>query len=137
MINQIIISVAAAWVLGKIIKLLIDINKKEVSGWKILFSDGGMPSLHTIIVVSLCASLYLLQGVSALFFVCFVLALIVINDALKVRWITGEQSKIINRLAGEKQGFDKLDERVGHKPLEVLVGIILGVLVPLIVSLVF
>jgi acid phosphatase family membrane protein YuiD len=61
------------------------------------------------------------------------MALIVMNDAMKVRWVTQEQSKVINKLTEGKPGFKKMSEHVGHKPLEVLVGLIIGIIIPIII----
>jgi acid phosphatase family membrane protein YuiD len=136
MIGKLVISIFAAWVLTKIIKVIID-SSKEGFSLKNFFRDGGMPSNHTAFVVATVVSLFFETGFSYITALSVVLALIVINDAMKVRWITGEQSKAINRLTQGKQGFSKLEERVGHTLPEVIVGAIIGALVPIIIYLVF
>jgi len=128
----IVIGVVCAWLFGKLLKTIV-FWAKEGFGVGVLFYDGGMPSLHTISVVSLSTGLFLEQGFSALFVLSVVFGLIVINDAFKVRRITQEQSVIINRLTRAKKGFKQLDEHVGHSLGEVLVGIIIGVVIPLVV----
>ena len=137
MIKELALGIAIAWVFGKLVKAIIDWTDDKKISYKTLFSDGGMPSLHTIAVASLATGIYLEeQGISALFILSVVLALIVINDALKVRWVTGEQSKAINQLMKENKEFQQhkpFEERVGHKPIEVLVGLIIGVAVPVLV----
>lgn len=137
MIKELVLGIVIAWFLGKVLKTIIDWVKEKKISWKVLFYDGGMPSLHTIAVVSLATGLFLETGFSALFILSIILALIVMNDALKVRRITGEQSRAINRLAEDKPDFKKLNEHVGHKPLDILVSLVLGIIIPIIVYAVF
>jgi len=136
MIYELIIGIAAAWCFAKLLKLLQDVKQEKKFDWNFLLHDGGMPSAHTTLVVALVMCILLEEGISTLFVATAILALIVMNDAIKVRWITGEQSKSINRLAEGKKGFSKLEERVGHTPEEVLVGATIGVLVPVLVYLI-
>jgi hypothetical protein len=133
MMQKLILSIALGWVIAKIIKAIIDLKKNKILAWKDFFRDGGMPSLHTAFVVATATSLYLETGLSYTFILSVVMALIVMNDAMKVRWITGEQSKSINQLMAKKKGYAKLEERVGHTPAEVFMGLLIGVLVPYLV----
>lgn len=133
MMQELLLSIALSWVVGRIIKCIVDFRKEKEFVWAEFFKDGGMPSLHTSFIISTATALYLETGLSYVFVLSVVIALIVINDAMKVRWITGEQSKAINELMKGKKDYIKLEERVGHKPGEVLVGVIIGVLVPLLV----
>ena len=133
MIEELVLSIALTWLLVKIIKTIVDCKKEKKFSLRILFYDGGMPSAHTASVVSLATALFLETGFSALFVIGVIFALIVINDALKVRMITQEQSRIINKLTEGKKDYKRLDERVGHKPLEVLVSLVLGIIIPIII----
>jgi len=139
MIKELILSVVITWLLGKIIKTIIQWSKDKKISAKALLYDGGMPSLHTIATVSLATALFLENGLrpSALFVLSIVLALIVINDALKVRMLVEEHSKIINKMNAGKKDFKKMEEHAGHKPIEVLVGIIIGIIIPIIVYAIF
>lgn len=137
MIKELVLSIAITWLLVKIIKTVIDLKKEKKFSLRMLFHDGGMPSSHTAAVVSLATGLFLETGFSALFIIGVVFALIVINDALKVRMITQKQSKIVNRLIQGKKEFEKLDERVGHKPEEVLASSVLGIIIPIIIYAIF
>jgi hypothetical protein len=136
MILKLVISIAAAWLLTKIIKVIID-SSKEGFSLKGFLRDGGMPSNHTAFIAATTTTLFLETGFSYITALSIVLALIVINDATKVRWITGEQSKAINKLTQGKKGFPKLEERVGHTFKEVLAGIALGIIVPIIIYAIF
>jgi len=133
MIRELVLSIVVAYLFVKIIKTIIAwVNEKKIS-WRVLFYDGGMPSLHTVAVVSLATALFLETGFSAVFTLGAVLALIVINDAVKVRKITEEQSKALNKLTQSKKGFKKLEENVGHELADVLVSLVLGIIIPIIV----
>ena len=71
-----------------------------------------------------------------------ILAMVVITDAMGVRWETGEQSKVINKIvkklfAGNPEDTETaLKELVGHTPLQVLMGVIVGVAIPFIMMLI-
>ena len=133
MMEQLILSITLSWIIAKIIKTIIAWNKEKKFEWKELLYDGGMPSTHTVLVVSTATAIYLERGLSIYFVLSIVLALIVMNDAMKVRWVTQEQSKVINNLTKGKKDFPVLDEHVGHTPMEVLVGIVFGIIIPIIV----
>ena len=101
-----------------------------------------MPSSHSSTVVSLAVAIGVSYGVdSTLFALALIFAIVVMYDATGVRRETGKQAVILNRLlldnpfswTGEE--FDKkLKEYVGHTPLQVLMGAILGVLIALIMG---
>lgn len=133
MIEQLILSIVFSWIIVKIIKIIIIYNKEKKFDWKQLFDDGGMPSSHTVLVVSTATAIFLERGLTIYFVLSVVLALIVMNDAVKVRWVTQEQSKVLNRLTKGKKGFPVLNEHIGHTPREVLVGALLGIIIPIIV----
>jgi hypothetical protein len=131
--DQLILSIVLSWVIVKAIKAITTYNKEKKFEWKELLYDGGMPSAHTVLVVSTATAIYLERGITIYLVIAVVLALIVMNDAMKVRLVTQEQSKIINRLTKGKKGFPILDEHVGHTPKEVLVGAIFGIIIPMII----
>ena len=134
--NEIISVVAITWFLAQLIKfaiLLVKNRKIKLSEFKVFISTGGMPSAHTVLVVSTATAIYLERNLTIYFVISIVLALIVMNDAMKVRWVTQEQSKVINKLTKGKKGFPVLDEHVGHTPMEVLVGAVFGIITPIIV----
>ena len=133
MMEQLILSIALSWIVAKVIKTIISWNKDKRLDWKELLYDGGMPSTHTVLVVSTATAIYLERGLSIYFVLSIVLALIVMNDAIKVRWVIQQQSKVMNRLTKGKKGFPVLDEHVGHTPMEVLIGAVFGIIIPIII----
>ena len=116
----------------QLIKFIIEslISKKLV--WGRLFNgSGGMPSSHTSFSISLTAMIGLNFGIdSALFAVSIVFSLITAYDAMGLRFETGKQAAAINKLLDEvfeEEGFKHLKEQLGHKPMEVLMGFVLGI----------
>src|SRR3989344_4494288 len=115
--------VFSAWFLAQGYKCLKERN------WRALVSNGGMPSAHAAVVSALSTGIYIESGFSLLFLVCVVFSLIVLNDALTVRWQTGVQASLLNQLLSEKKrARAHLSNSLGHNPSEVGVGIVLGVL---------
>lgn len=121
-------------VLVAFVKIVEAIGKRELS-WKTFTAYGGMPSFHTAFVVSLVTVIGYSEGIaSPLFAIATVFALIVIRDAMGFRRYIGSQARVLNSLVEERQekakvAFEHLEERVGHSPLEVIVGGILGFLI--------
>ena len=115
------------------LKFIIEsiINKKIV--WGRLFNgSGGMPSSHTSFSMSLTIMIGLNLGFNdPLFAIALVFTLIVSYDAMGLRMESGKQAEAINRIFDEifkDQGIKKLKEKLGHKPQEVIAGIILGII---------
>lgn len=95
---------------------------------------GHMPSAHTGFITSLVTSIGYYAGInSGAFAVALALAIIVIDDALRLRIYMGDQGRrlnfIIEQLKIDKKEFPRLKERVGHRKSEVIVGAILGFLI--------
>lgn len=101
--------------------------------WSILpfFETGGMPSSHTAVTVALTISVGLETGPSAVFFVCALFSAIIIRDSFGVRKSVSDQAHILNALASEMKVHKKAKIVLGHTPLQVLAGFLVGVLVPL------
>ena len=128
-----------AWFLAQLIKFILTlIVCRENLTVKTLLSSGGMPSSHTATVCALSTSVAMLEGLaSPLFAACVVLSFIVMYDAMGVRRETGIQAKLLNDMLktfedmgrAEISAHDKLKEFVGHTPLQVLIGAILGILI--------
>lgn len=134
--NPFLLTGISSWFYAQIIKTLLywKINKKLV--WGRMFGDGGMPSGHSATVTSLAVLVGLVCGLGSVeFAISFVLATIVCHDATGVRRETEKQAFIITELvkAFEELGEDKLPEVklkkfVGHTPVQVTAGILLGII---------
>ena len=84
---------------------------------------GGMPSTHSALATSITTLIYLDYGVtSPLFSITLIFSLIVIYDSMGIRYESGNQARILNKAFGTN-----LKERLGHRPIETLVGVIFGI----------
>jgi acid phosphatase family membrane protein YuiD len=125
MITQAVISVVLSVLLGEGIKTLLQVIKKEEVH---VFQLGGMPSTHSAAVSSLALATYYEEGFTILVLACVVFGWIVVRDAYGVRWEVTKHSHMLNKLAKTKEY-----KVAGHTLLQVIAGIILGVLVTLVV----
>jgi len=129
MVSPVLVAVALALVLSQGLKMLLFafVHRQQLA-LSDLIVTGGMPSAHTAIVTALVVSIGLTEGISVLFVVSGVLAAIVIRDALGVRRTAGEEGKVINKLIK----LTRLKEQpvhysLGHTPVEVIVGALIGI----------
>lgn len=124
----------AVWAIAQFLKFALAALRGKVD-FKYLYASGGMPSVHAAVVTSLATTAFLIDGPhSSIFGLSTILAGIVMYDSFGVRRSTGEQAAAINvildsmdkdkiRLAHPQQ---RLREILGHKPMEVTVGAVLG-----------
>ncbi|NUJ97191.1 divergent PAP2 family protein [Candidatus Gracilibacteria bacterium] len=109
--------------------LLKGISEKVKTGkWntKRAFGSGGMPSVHSAVVVSLATSVALKYGLeSDLFAIVVAFTALIIYDAINVRFEAGLHAEAINEAIGEK----KFKESLGHLPSEAFAGSLLGIIV--------
>ncbi|MFH1438986.1 MAG: divergent PAP2 family protein [Candidatus Woesearchaeota archaeon] len=140
--DKVFISLIATLILSEIIKNSISLYKNKKFIFSKLYEGGGMPSTHSSLVTSLTASILLNNGFSLLFIVVSVFSIIVIRDSFGVRKYVGEHAKILNNMLKDQKlsksikSNKKLQENIGHKPIEVIAGIILGIIVSIIVWLI-
>lgn len=138
--NQILLTAIVSWALAQLIKIGIELIRTHRINWQLIFATGGMPSSHSSLVVALATARGLRQGFdSPLFAVATVLAFVVLYDAQGIRRQAGNQARIINRMLQnvENAGIkvDKnLKELLGHTPIQVVGGTILGIIVALIMN---
>lgn len=100
--------------------------------WHDLVVTGGMPSSHSAFVVSLATIIYLEEGTSTAFAISLVLAFIVVRDAFGVRRTVGEEGVVINEMIKKLKLKDKTHFSMGHTPLQVMVGSVLGFVVAML-----
>ena len=116
----------------QIIKFII-YSIKHGLDWSYAFTHGHMPSSHTAFAIALLTSIGHYEGMhSGVFAVTAGLAFIIVDDALRIRMILGDQGRYRNMLVDQLKNeideskFPRLKERVGHRTSEVVVGGILG-----------
>ena len=129
-------------IVAQIIKTIIEtISTKRFSLERLFNGAGGMPSTHTTAVISLTTLIYIDYCLtSELFAICLIFSLIVMYDAMGIRYETGKQAEMINLLikkANLKESFVLLKEKIGHKPIEVLGGTITGIILSIIMNSIF
>ena len=138
-----LMSAACGWFGAQIVKVFTGMFKeRNFSLSYLLFSTGGMPSSHSAVVCALATSSVISNGWgSGLTAVCIILSLVVMMDASGVRYETGKQAQILNKIAKEIFSGDPelanlgLKELVGHTPFQVLIGAFFGILVAILLSL--
>lgn len=123
-------SAVLAWAVAQLCKLFIELLTHRRLDWRRLTGDGGMPSGHAATVMALATAALLRYGVtSGAFAVSAVLAIIVMHDAMGVRWQAGQHARTINELLLERNDAPPealLEELLGHTPLQVAAGALLG-----------
>lgn len=132
--NPFLITGISSWIIAQIIKMILSsiINKKF--DIKRLFGDGGMPSGHSATVTSLAVMSGFVFGLKSFeFALSAILAFIVCHDAMGVRHETGKQTIVLKEiissfevLTSKKMPEVKLKEFVGHTPIQVAAGMLLG-----------
>jgi len=127
------------WLIASVFKIIIGFVREKRLDFRRLYGSGGMPSSHSATVTSLATAVAKTDGLySTSFAIAFMFAFIVMYDALGVRRAAGEQARILNQLVNNLSQQrpiylrKKLKELIGHTPLEVIVGGLLGILIGLI-----
>ena len=142
--NPIAVSAALGWFSAQFIKTVLYFIINHEFNAERIFGSGGMPSSHSSTVCALAASTAFIYGTGGFEFpMAFFFAFIVMYDATGVRKETGEQARVINELVEEwremgrniesLEPMEQLKELVGHTPLQVAAGALLGVLIAYIV----
>ena len=136
--NTVLWIAVACWAAAQVLKLILYSLHSRRLEIERLFGAGGMPSSHTSTVCGLTVAVARIYGLqSPLFTLSLVMACIVMYDATGVRRAAGEHAKVLNQLLfSESESMTPsqkaLKEFLGHTPLEVLGGAILGVILGLV-----
>lgn len=134
--NGFLLVALSSWFWVQLIKTIIHAIVTKKVDFTRLVGDGGMPSGHSATVSSLAVSAAMVYGLGSFeFAIALVFAIVVCKDAMGVRLETGKQAAIINDIveafnvltSEEKLPDAKLKEFVGHTPLQVIAGILLGI----------
>ena len=121
-----------AWLIAQVIKVVVDSLQKRRLDLRRLATAGGMPSSHTALVVSLTTVLGARRGVtSPEFALSAIFTSVVMYDATGVRRAAGRQAAVLNRIIDDlfhQEGIkeERLRELIGHTPVEVIAGALLG-----------
>ncbi len=133
--NKVLIAGLISWLLAQIIKLPLDYLRSHRWNWALMITTGGMPSSHSSLVTATVFAIGLYNGFDdPLFALGVAITMVVTYDAAGVRRQAGIHAQRINVLFGELLRGHPISERdlrevLGHTPLEVVGGILLGLIV--------
>ena len=151
--NEILMCGVCGWAVAQVMKTIIYALVNRELRWERMVGDGGMPSGHSATVSAMASATGIVYGVQSFeFAIACMLAIIVMHDAMGVRMETGRQGKVLNemieffRTEGFVEAFKKNDkmyefweaslkEFVGHTPLQVGAGCILGIVIACVLML--
>ena len=138
--NKVLLASLLAWIVAQTFKVLITLLLEREFKFERFHGSGGMPSSHTSTIMAASTSIGLTMGFDTpLYALALIMSFIVMYDASGVRRSVGKQAKLLNDIIKDLYEFkhlqeERLKELVGHKPTEVAVGAILGVIIANIVS---
>ena len=138
--NEILTVSLLSWFVAQVLKTIINFVLLGRFQLERMWGDGGMPSAHSATVTAMVIATARSEGIhSAIFAVASVVAIITMHDAMGVRHETGEQAKVLNQMIEEWIDISEknapflqnmhLKEMVGHTPLQVMAGMVVGVVV--------
>ena len=145
--NKILVCGVYGWAMAQVLKTIIYALVNKEIRWERMVGDGGMPSGHSATVSAMASASGFLYGLQSFeFAIVSMFAIIVMHDAMGVRMETGRQGKVLNemieffRTEGFVEAFKKNDkmyefweaslkEFVGHTPLQVVAGCLLGIFI--------
>lgn len=135
--NQVFWTALSGWFVAGTVKTVINAVKNRSLEFGRLFGDGGMPSSHSSLVIALATTVAWGCGVDTpIFGLALAFAVITMHDAIGVRRETGKQAVILQKIAEkmnaeEKDGRERIETEelkvlVGHTPIQILVGALIG-----------
>jgi uncharacterized protein len=136
--NRILMVTIAAWFIAQTAKVVLGVIQEKRFNFRWFIGTGGMPSSHAAGATALATSVGLRLGFdSPVFAISTMFALVTMFDAQGVRRSTGKQAEILNKIMDDihfkgKIQEDRLMELIGHTPVQVIVGGILGIIIALV-----
>lgn len=137
---EILITPLAAAVIAQLSKIFVKSNKQKLS-WSAFWAYSGMPSGHAAMTVALTTIVGLEKGLNYPgFAIALVFTLLVIRDAAGLRRQLGNQGSILNELVDDLEDDNYLDkrypqllEKIGHTPMQIVVGGLIGLIVAIFI----
>ncbi|MGM9572594.1 MAG: divergent PAP2 family protein [bacterium] len=136
--NPVLLAALLAWFIAQTLKVIFSVMQTGKIDFRRFVGAGGMPSSHSALAMGLTAKIGMTEGWgSTIFALSLVTSLVIMYDAANVRRAAGEQAEVLNKMIDElfHDGTireERLKELLGHTPLEVVAGAILGVAVAVI-----
>lgn len=137
--NHLLVNALISWAIAQVLKAIINAVVHRKFDFFRLFGDGGMPSGHSATVTALAVTAGLEYGFdSPVFAIASIMAIIVMHDAMGVRLEAGKHAKALNELYdllnSDLDNDNKMKELLGHTPLQVVFGALLGLFVGLLLG---
>jgi len=136
--NKILMTTLSAWLIAQIIKVTFGVIRNKRFDFRWFIGTGGMPSSHAAGASCLATAIGFEYGFNSVYFALATsFAIVVMFDAQGVRRSTGKQARILNKIMDDIywQGRiqeNQLRELMGHTPVEVIGGFLLGVIIALL-----
>jgi acid phosphatase family membrane protein YuiD len=136
--NHVLMVTLLAWAIAQTIKVALGVFRTKRFDFRWFIGTGGMPSAHAAGSSALAVIIGLDYGFdTVLFALATVFAVVTMFDAQGVRRSTGKQASILNKVLDDiywkgKIEEDRLKELIGHTPIEVFMGSIIGILLAII-----
>lgn len=139
-LNHVLMVTLLAWAIAQTIKVALGVLRTRRFDFRWFIGTGGMPSAHAAGSSALAVVIGLDYGFASVFFaLAAVFAIVTMFDAQGVRRSTGKQAAILNKVLDDiywkgKIQEDRLKELIGHTPVEVFMGSLIGILLAIILS---
>ncbi|MBE6022404.1 MAG: divergent PAP2 family protein [Cellulosilyticum sp.] len=136
--NKILWVAVLSWFIAQFLKIVVTLLQEHRLDLTKFWASGGMPSSHSSFVMALAGSVGQLYGFDSVYFaIAMVFSFIVMYDAANVRLEAGKQAAVINQIIQVLENSDlnpeeRLKEILGHTPIQVLAGGILGLIVSIL-----
>jgi len=136
--NKILMTTLSAWIIAQVIKVVTGVIRHKKFDFRWFVGTGGMPSAHAAGASCLATAVGLEYGFNSVYFALAAsFAIVVMFDAQGVRRATGRQARILNKITEDiywrgRINEDRLRELIGHTPVEVIGGFLLGVIIALL-----
>ena len=128
----------AAWAIAQTVKVFLGVVRERKFNFRWFIGTGGMPSSHAAGATALATTCGLKMGFdSPLFALAAVFAMVTMFDAQGVRRETGQQAEVLNKILEDiywkgKVESERLKEFIGHTPVQVFIGSVIGFLIAVI-----
>jgi len=136
--NKILMTTISAWLIAQTLKVIIGVFRLKKFDFRLFIGSGGMPSAHAAGAACLSTSIGMECGFNSVYFaLAFAFAIVVMFDAQGVRRSTGKQASILNKIMDDIYWKGKIQELrlrelIGHTPIEVIMGVLLGIVISLV-----
>lgn len=136
--NRILITTICAWLIAQGFKVIIGLIVQKKLDFRWFIGTGGMPSSHAAGAACLATAIGLEYGFNSVYFALAAsFAIVVMFDAQGVRRATGKQARILNKITEDIYWQGRIDEArlrefIGHTPIEVIAGFLLGIIIALL-----